>query len=123
MSECKSYDIKPLWVGLFSVSLWLLSPFWIRMLVASKTLNNGLYYENVGKLSDAHDSYITAISIDPTLADSYFACSRLYMRRFKINGAIQDYHSAVSYLTMAYHYQKNVLFLKQLDHDRRMAHE
>ncbi len=104
------YRIKPLWVGTFGVSLWLLSPFWIKMFVSSQSYATGLAYEMGGDFPKAQKAYLASISIDNANADAYAALARIHERAYLDTHSLAELSQYSHYIQQAIHWKKDVRY-------------
>jgi len=111
----KSFRIKPLWVMVFSASLWLLSPFWMRQFLASQKFIHGVNSERSGNFDEAEHYYLDAISMDPLQADSYHALAMLHWHRFQMSSRIDQRQIAYRCMEEALKYHRDPIYLAELD--------
>jgi len=102
--------IKPLWIGVFCISLWLMSPFWVRMFIGSQWVTTGLTEETSGHWPQAQASYQKAISIDPANAEAYAGLARIYRKAYHESHDTADLSRSQDYLQDAMRWKNDIRY-------------
>ncbi len=85
-----SYRVKPLWIGVLTLSIWLLSVFWLRIWVGTQITREGQQLEVTGDTVQAAKRYEDAININPANADAFASLAGIYKRAYEKNHSEQN---------------------------------
>ncbi len=96
-----SYPAKPLWIAVSAISLWLLSPFWMRLFFASREYVTGIHYESAGNIDLARQSYLRAATLDPYFSDPHVRLSQLDWQAYLRQGTPSLKESAIRSIEQA----------------------
>lgn len=112
----RAYRIRSVWMVGSSLCLLLISPFWLKMFVASQLYTSGVQYEKYGDLTKAEKVYKDAISLDPSLADGYGALSEIYWKKYQQDHFVGTASDSIDYLSRALHFKKDIRLFQMLKH-------
>jgi len=113
------YRIKPIWFAGMAIGAVLITPFWLKPLVASRLYVRGQEFEQEGHWAEAQDAWLNAIVVDKFQSDSYQALAQAYSHRYAITGSPDDRNRAIQYLTEAVRFKRDIRYVREMDQLKR----
>jgi len=106
----RSVRLRPIWALTAGLCIVGVAPFWIKLLVGSRIYTAGVQNEQRFAWANAQKNYMDAITVDPSLSDSYWRLALLDVGEWKAQHSPELLKEAVLYLDKAIYYKKDPLY-------------